>query len=210
MKPATVTKTALLLIDIQEAFRHPTFWGTSRSTPSFESNVAKLLQAVRKYNAAHQQQPIAIFHVHHHSEGLSSPLNPLNQLPGTSIYGASPQSCAMPVEGEPVITKHVNSALIGTGLEAQLRSFGAQQLIVSGLTTDHCVSTTVRMMANLKILAEPHDDNGIILLRDATATWARGEFDPETVHAVSLASLNEEFASVYETSDVIKAVIETL
>jgi hypothetical protein len=43
-------------------------------------------------------------------------------------------------------------------------------------------------------------------VRDATATYSKGGFDAETVHAVHLASLDGEFASVVGTDEVVKTI----
>ncbi|KAL2816314.1 Isochorismatase-like protein [Aspergillus granulosus] len=126
--------------------------------------------------------------------------------------------------------KTVNSAFIGTELESYLRENGIRQLVVAGITTDHCVSTSVRMGANLGVVDRYLDGNGeekggpiiladgrqekvvnvdkgrIVLVGDATATWAKGGFDAETVHAVTLASLDGEFADVVCTRDIITAL----
>ena len=45
--------------------------------------------------------------------------------------------------------KTVNSAFIGTSLEQRLRNLAVPGVVLCGLTTDHCVSTVIRMSANL-------------------------------------------------------------
>lgn len=210
MKHASATPTAILLIDIQEGFRHPTHWGLERSTPSFESNVTKLLHSARAYNEDQEGQPISIIHIHHHSQGPNSMLHPSTVLPGTHTLATAPMAYAAPLPSEPILTKSVNSSFIGTDLEARIRALSIKQLIILGLTTDHCVSTTTRMAANLHVLGEETgpDGEGIVLLSDATATFSKGGFDAEMVHAVNLASLDGEFASVCETNKVIREVIQ--
>ncbi|CAM1507786.1 Fc.00g046340.m01.CDS01 [Cosmosporella sp. VM-42] len=219
MKPASSTPTAVILIDIQEGFKHLPQWGSERSTPSFEPNVKGLLQATRAYNDARAKtavlssvagsQPIHVIHIHHHSTDTNSFLHPSRTLPGSSALAIRPMNYATPLPSELVITKNVNSSFIGTDLEARIRALGIRQLIFAGLTTDHCVSTTIRMAANLHVLGYDvgSDGDGIIILRDATATFAKGMFDAETVHGVNLASLDGEFGRVYKTDEVIKEVI---
>ncbi|KAK1956041.1 putative isochorismatase family hydrolase [Colletotrichum sublineola] len=220
MRPASTTPTALVLIDIQEGFKHPTHWGNSRSTPAFEHNVETILSSCRKYNssiqstAAPEGRPVFIIHVHHHSTSPTSALHPSHYLEGSSTPSVAPLPFAAPVGLEPVFTKNFNSGFVGTALEATLRSAGIRQLVLVGLTTDHCVSTTARMAANLQVLGDDGgpDGNGegvhgIVLVRDAIATYGKGGFDAETVHGVSLASLDGEFAQVASTENLVKAVL---
>jgi nicotinamidase-related amidase len=98
-----------------------------------------------------------------------------------------------------VWTKDVNSTFVGTGLEAHLRAHGVRQLVLCGLKTDHCVRTSTLMAANLRIVdvmegGRVVDVGDVVLVRDACATYVKGGFDAETVHRVSLASLDGEFA----------------
>ncbi|MFY7868752.1 MAG: isochorismatase family protein, partial [Exiguobacterium sp.] len=96
-------------------------------------------------------------------------------------------------------------AFIGTDLQERLESLGATQIVITGLITNHCVETTARMAGNLGF--------NPIVVSDATATFDRqsisGAWIPAAViHDVSLASLNEEFASIQTTNEVMKDVLQ--
>lgn len=175
---------ALLLIDIQRGLDEPRYG--KRNNPSAEQNIAALLAAWRQ-----TQRPV--IHVQHMSTNPDSPLRP--ELPGNAF---KPE--ALPQPGEPVFQKTVNSAFIGTTLEAHLRAQEIETLVVVGLTTDHCVSTTTRMAANLGFKA--------IVVSDGTATFERtgpagDHHSAEQMHQRELASLHGEFATVRPTNEVL-------
>ena len=118
--------------------------------------------------------------------------------PGTPAFEFKPE--AEPLDGEPVITKDVNSAFIGTDLEQRLRRQGVETVALVGLTTDHCVSTTARMAGNLGFETW--------VLGDAMATHERRAPDGELIsaelmHRTALASLDGEFAEVLPTADAL-------
>jgi nicotinamidase-related amidase len=97
----------------------------------------------------------------------------------------------------------VNSAFIGTDLEARLRAAGIRTAVICGATTNQCVETTTRMAGNLGFDAW--------LVRDATWTFDRtgpdgDEHSAEDIHAMTLANLNDEFARIVKTADVIAAL----
>lgn len=179
------SSAALILIDVQQTFLDPG-WG-ERSNPQAESNIARLLAAWRGSG-----RPVR--HVVHDSLEPNSLLRPGS--PGNAI-----QAAAAPAAAEPVYRKHVNSAFIGTSLENDLRRDGIDTLVIVGLTTNHCVSTTARMAGNLGFTT--------YVVSDATAAFARPALDgtlrsAESVHAAALSDLHQEFATVVATAEILK------
>jgi nicotinamidase-related amidase len=175
-----MTAPTLVVIDVQRAFDEPG-WG-ERNNPDAEARIAQAIAGWRERGAP-------VIHVRHRSAEPGGTF-----VPGTPAFEFKPE--AQPLEGEPVITKDVNSAFIGTDLEERLRAAGATAVALVGLTTDHCVSTTARMAANLGFETW--------VMSDATATFGRRAPDgatigPEEMHRTALASINEEFADVLET-----------
>ena len=181
-----MSKTALLLIDVQKGFDEP-YWGR-RNNPQAEANIARLLTVWRQ-----TQWPI--IHVRHCSTEPNSPLRP--DRPGNAFKDEA-QSLA----GEKQFSKTVNSAFIGTGLEAYLHQQAITELVIVGLTTDHCVSTTTRMAANLGFT--------VTLVEDATATFDReynGRFySADEIHQINLASLHGEFCTVRATATILQDI----
>ncbi len=178
--------TALLLIDFQNGFEQADYFGGNRNNPEAETNARRLLDLFR-------EKGWPVIHTRHDSVFPESPLRP--GQPGNDI-----NDLLQPKEGELVVSKNVNSAFIGTDLKEWLDKNGIRQLIMGGLITNHCVSTTARMAGNYGY--------EVIVVADATATFDRkglqGElFNSELVHQVSLASLQDEFAEVLTTGQVI-------
>ncbi|MGH7580274.1 MAG: cysteine hydrolase family protein [Gemmatimonadales bacterium] len=176
--------TALLLIDVQQGL-DDAYYGV-RNNPEAELRMAELLAAWRAAGRP-------VIHVQHLSLEPHSPLR--QDRPGHAFKAE-----VLPIAGEPVFQKHVNSAFIGTGLEAHLRTHHIESLVVAGLTTDHCVSTTVRMAGNLGF--------SVTLVEDATATFDRrgpdgAHYSADLMHRAALASLHGEFATVKSARDVL-------
>ncbi len=180
---------ALILIDIQKGFDEEEYWGGNRNNKDAEEKSAIILKKWRELN-------LPIFHIVHSSQ------NPISRL-HESHPGFEIKDEVKPIEGETVIKKNVNSAFIGTDLKERLESQGINKLVIIGLTTNHCVSTTTRMAGNFGF--------DTILISDATATFDRiginGErFDAEIIHQTTLANLNDEFAQVIDTEKLIELV----
>ena len=73
--------------------------------------------------------------------------------PGSTLTPGTPGNAFRPGFGpmgdEPLITKSVNSAFIGTDLDLRLKRLGAKHVVAFGISTDQCVSTTIRTGANM-------------------------------------------------------------
>jgi nicotinamidase-related amidase len=185
MQPLDDT-AALVVIDVQQGFDDPV-WGR-RNNPHAEANVARLLEAWRTAGRP-------VFHTRHDSVHAASPLRP--GQPGNDF-----KAVARPRPDEPVLAKTVNSAFIGTTLEADLRTLGIGAVVLAGLVTNHCVSTTARMASNLGFRT--------VVVSDATATFdhvdASGRrWSAEERHEMELAVLAEEFGTVATTAELVAA-----
>jgi nicotinamidase-related amidase len=179
-------RPALILIDIQKGFDNVAYWGGQRNNPDAENNAGELLELWRKNH-------LPVFHIKHCSTTLTSLLNETNE-------GNEFKDIVKPVGGEPIIKKNVNSAFIGTDLKERLDNDKITKLVIVGLTTDHCVSTTARMAGNLGF--------DTFVVSDATATFNKKgldgqNFSAELIHETALASLNGEFATIL-TTDYLK------
>jgi nicotinamidase-related amidase len=100
-----------------------------------------------------------------------------------------------PIQGEPVIDKPGRGAFTYTDLELLLRNKSIKNLVIAGVTTDVCVSTTMR---------EANDRGFDCLLLDDGSAAAE-----PNLHASTVASVKMEggiFGSVGKIEDVLQAV----
>ena len=176
---------ALLLVDIQKAFLEKDYPGLIRNNEHAEFICGKILKKWRTLD-------LPIIHVRHSSTNPESKLH--KSRPGFEF-----NDYVTPLETEMVLTKEVNSAFIGTNLENILIKSHIDTLVIVGMTTNHCISTTVRMSGNLGF--------DTYLISDSTACYntkgLNGEIiDCNTIYNSSLASLQEEFATVIDSKEL--------
>ena len=182
---------ALILVDIQKAFADPAhadWWGT-RNNPGAEANAARLLDHWRGTDAP----VIFIRHL------TTNPHSPLRDA------GAGIMEIVAPRAGEPVLDKSANSAFIGTDLQARLDRLGAGAVTICGLTTPHCVSTTVRMAANLGFATTLAHDACAAFTQNARADWRGGTPpDAQAIHEAAIDALHGEFCRARTTDEILR------
>ena len=98
-------------------------------------------------------------------------------------------SALAPQLGEQVVNKLSAGTFATTGLEQRLRHQGIESVVVTGVTSDVCVTTTAREAA----------DRGFqtVLVSDACTTWS------EQMHKASLETFNLALGWVRSTQQVI-------
>mgnify|MGYP002701132649 FL=1 len=177
--------SALLLVDIQKAFLEKDYPGLIRNNEDAEFICGKILKKWRTLD-------LPVIHVRHSSTNPESKLH--KSKPGFEF-----NDYVTPLENEMVLTKEVNSAFIGTNLENILIKSHIDTLVIVGMTTNHCISTTVRMSGNLGF--------DTYLISDSTACYNTKGMDGEiidcnTIFNSALASLQEEFATVIDSKEL--------
>lgn len=177
-------KIVLLPIDVQQGFddsRWPRRWNER-----MEANGHALLAHWRAAGGP-------IIHVRHDSVVPGASLAP--GQPGNDFRrGFAPQG------DEPIVSKSVNSAFIGTDLDLRLRRLGIDTILAFGISTDMCVSTTIRTGANMGW--------SMILAADACDCFdlpdgAGGIIPARAIHAAHVATLGFEFCRVVSVAEVV-------
>ena len=180
-------KPILICVDLQQGFLDEAFWGGNRNNKNAEEIASHIIAKWREIDED-------IFHVRHSSTNTQSKLH-------ESSEGFEFHPLCQPIKGETVITKSVNSCFIGTALKDMLDKKNCTTVVIIGLTTDHCVSTTTRMAGNYGY--------NTFLISDATATFDKvgvtGEvYDSDLIHHTALASLKDEFATILSSQDLFE------
>jgi nicotinamidase-related amidase len=183
----TYANAVLLPVDMQQAF-DASPW-PRRWNGAVDENGRAVL-------AAWRSQGLPIIHVRHDSVA-----------PGSTLASGQPGNAFRPGfeprDGEPLVSKSVNAAFIGTDLDLRLRRLGIRTVVVFGISTDMCVSTTIRVGANLGY--------EMILVEDACDCFdlpdgAGGTIPARTSHEIHVGTLRFEFANVVKTREIVETL----
>ena len=171
----SVSDTVLLVIDVQESFRHRPYW-SPEDVPLFLGNLQTLIDGARERGI----HVVQIFHVEE-SGAFSLASGNVKELAGFSI------------RPDAVFRKGQHSALIGSGLDVWLVQHGIRRLIISGIRTEQCCETTTRHAS----------DSGyeVDYVTEATLTFAMKDrngrvWAPGEIKARTELVLDERFARV--------------
>ena len=185
MKQILPTNTALIIIDLQKAIDQP-YWGV-RNNLDAEENIGQLLARWRKSSAP-------IIHIRYISKFPDSGYRP-------GQVGVEFKDVAMPQKDELVITKPGYSAFIGTDLKSVLHKRNISDIILTGVITNNSVEATARNAADLGF--------NTIVVSDAVFTFGKTDYNgtfrtADEVHAMSLANLEGEYASIFTTDEILQ------
>ena len=98
-----------------------------------------------------------------------------------------------PLADEPVIEKELPNAFAGTDLQARLTATGRKNIILAGLMTHTCVSSTARAALDLGFRTTIDADS--CATRDLP-DGRGGTIAAATIHEVALAELSDRFAVI--------------
>jgi nicotinamidase-related amidase len=156
LEPAT---TALLLIDMQRDFLEPEGFGELLGNDV--SLLARVVEPLGEVLAAARAQGLMVVHTReghrpdladcppsklargHLEVGIGSP-SPKGRILVRGEYGHDIIDELAPLPGEVVLDKPGKGSFYATDLELILRNAGIKNLVVTGVTTEVCVHTTLR------------------------------------------------------------------
>ncbi|MDM4720440.1 isochorismatase family protein [Micromonospora sp. WMMA1363] len=192
-----MSKTALVVIDVQESFRQHPLWAYA-SQPDIVGQVDRLVTAARQRG----DLVVWVLHAEPGSGGVFDPASGHVRLVG----GLAPDP------GEPTLVKTSHNAFTTTNLQQLLTRAGIREIVVCGIRTEQCVETTTRVGCDLGYemtfvtdatvtFPTPHRD------LPATATPAEILADSRTLSASEMTARTEyalagRFATVRTVAEV--------
>ncbi|NHZ88661.1 isochorismatase family protein [Massilia sp. CCM 8733] len=180
---------ALIIIDMHEAMANPA--AGHRNNPDAEERIARLLSAWRAADAP-------LVHVRHISRSPDSLFRP-------GQAGVQFQQALAPLPREHVVEKNVPDAFIHSGLERWLHMRAIERVVIVGVSTNNSVEGSARSAGNLGF------DTTVVA--DACFAFACTDYagqarSADEVHAMALANLNGEYATISDSASVLHALFD--
>jgi nicotinamidase-related amidase len=183
LSPAKLGDACLVLIDLQNEYL-----AGPLALPDANAAVAS---AARLLTRA-RRRGTPVFHIAHKGR------------PGGLFDRAAERGAIVPeltpLAGEPVVEKELPNAFAGTDLQKRLTAAARNNIVLAGLMTHMCVSSTARAALDL----------GFRVTIDAESCATRDLPDgrgstiaARTIHDVALAELSDRFAIIAHDSDAL-------
>lgn len=131
MSATTAARSALIVIDVQESFRHMPFWR--------EDELPAFRDALLRLDAGCRARGVPVVHIFH--VGQAGPFTEKSGLVRALDW--------LPGAPDAVFRKHTHNAFTDTGLDLWLRRRGIERLIITGIRTEQCCETTARVGADI-------------------------------------------------------------
>ena len=174
--------TALLVIDVQESFRHRSYW-SDRDVPYFLHRLQLLIDGAK----AREISVAQIFHIEE-SGAFSVASGHVKTLEGLSLVP------------DATFHKRSHSALVGSGLDVWLVQHGIRRVILSGIRTEQCCETTARHSFDMGYQVD--------YVTEATLTFSMisrqgRHWDPEEIKARTELVLDGRFARIVSVEEAL-------
>ena len=183
LRPPRLREAVLVLIDLQNEYLAGPI--ALPDAVSAIANAGKLLARAREAGTP-------VIHIAH--KGRPGGLFDRTADRGAIVSALTPQP------HEPVVEKGLPNAFAGTDLQARLAAIGRKDIILAGLMTHMCVSSTARAGLDL----------GFRITIDADSCATRdlpdgrgGAIAAATIHEVALAELSDRFAIIARGVDAL-------
>lgn len=178
----SASKTALLVVDAQESFRHRPYW-SDHDVPQFLHRLQALIDGAK----ARDISVVQIFHVE--ESGVFS-----------RESGFVKTMSGLTIAPDAVFHKRSHSALVGSGLDVWLVQHGIRRVIISGIRSEQCCETTTRHSSDLGY--EVHYVTEATLTFPMTDRHGR-HWSPEEIKACTELVLDGRFARVMTVEEAL-------
>jgi nicotinamidase-related amidase len=195
-------RTALLVIDLQNTYLEvdPDPLEAERWAPFRERlnstvipNTGKMISLCRKLGVEVIFARIACLKTDGRDRSLSQKKPGFNYLLLPKDREDSQLVAELSPQGDDIVViKTTDSALTGTNLRLVLRNMEISDVIVAGIFTDQCVSSTVRSLAD--------ESFAVVVVEDCCAAAT------EELHLNELKSINMIYCHVLQLEDVIESI----
>jgi nicotinamidase-related amidase len=195
-------RTALLVIDLQNTYLEvdPDPLEAERWAPFRERlnstvipNTEKMISLCRKLGVEVIFARIACLKTDGRDRSLSQKKPGFNYLLLPKDREDSQLVAELSPQGDDIVViKTTDSALTGTNLRLVLRNMEISDVIVAGIFTDQCVSSTVRSLAD--------ESFAVVVVEDCCAAAT------EELHLNELKSINMIYCHVLQLEDVMESI----